>query len=70
MKGFDIMLLATSPSKKGIIKLINEFYFSENYYLDKDLKLKNDNLSEEKLKKINDTVKVEARLNGYYFMTK
>lgn len=70
MKGFDIMLIATSPSKEGIIKLINEFYFSENYYLDKNLKLKNDILSEEKLKKINNTVKVEARLSGYYFMTK
>ena len=64
------MLLATSPTKEGIIKLINEFYFSNNYYLDEDLKLKNDILSEEKLKKINNTVKVEARLSGYYFMTK
>ena len=64
------MLLATSPTKEGIVKLINEFYFSKNYYLDENLKLKNDVLSEEKLKKINNTVKVEARLNGYYFMTK
>ena len=70
MKGNDIMLLATSPSKEGIIKLINEFYFSNHYYLDENLKLKNDILSEEKLKKINNTVKVEERLSGYYFMTK
>ena len=65
------MLLATAPTKEGIIKLINEFYISKNYYLDENLKLKNDILSEEKLKKINNSVKVEARITGYYFfMTK
>lgn len=62
-------LMATSPTREGLQKLVNEFYFSTNYIINNDNKLDNINLSTEKLSKINDRVEIKNTLSGWYFYT-
>ena len=61
------MKLATSNTKKGLEKLINEFYCSQNYRIGEDNLLYNEKLSSERLEKVNNTVKVEQVLGGWLF---
>nr|DAI36211.1 MAG TPA: hypothetical protein [Caudoviricetes sp.] len=37
-------LLGSAPSKEALEKLINEYFFSKEYYIDESLKIKNDKL--------------------------
>lgn len=37
-------LLASAASKKDLESLINEYFFSKEYYIDESLKIKNDKL--------------------------
>lgn len=61
------MKIASSDTKLGLQSLINEFYFSESYVIREDNLLDNDRLSEEKLKRINNMVKVEQIQDRWVF---
>lgn len=37
-------LLGSASSKEALEKLINEYFFSKEYYIDESLKIKNDKL--------------------------
>lgn len=62
-----MMKLASSNTKLGLQELINEFYFSKNYVITEDNLLQNEQLSKEKLEKINRTVKIEKIRNRWVF---
>ena len=56
-------LIATSRTKQGLEKLINKFFYSNNWVLNKDLTLFNN-----KLNKGTDFYKVEFKNNRYRFL--
>ena len=56
-------LIATSKTRQGLEKLINEFFFSKHWILNKDLTLFNT-----KLNKGNEFYKVEFKNNRYRFL--
>jgi hypothetical protein len=60
-------LMATSPTKEGLQKLINEFYFSQNYIITNNNKLENSKLNGEKLKNINNKSEIKNTIKGWYY---
>ena len=51
-------VLASSNSKEGLEKLINEFYCSKNYKINDELLLENHLLSKKRMEKINSQVMI------------
>ena len=56
------MLICSAPTKENLVKLINEFYFSENYVITEDNKVYNT-----KLDKFIDGGIIEFKRNRYYY---
>ena len=56
------MLICSAPTKDNLIKLINEFYCSENYVITEDNKVYNT-----KLDRFIDNGIIEFKRNRYYY---
>ena len=56
------MLICSAPTKDNLIKLINEFYCSENYVIAEDNKVYNT-----KLDRFIDNGIIEFKRNRYYY---
>ena len=56
------MLICSAPTKDNLVKLINEFYCSENYVITEDNKVYNT-----KLDRFIDNGIIEFKRNRYYY---
>ena len=60
--GKRVILICSSPTKDNLVKLINEFYCSENYVITEDNKVYNT-----KLDRFIDNGIIEFKRNRYYY---
>ena len=60
--GKRVILICSAPTKDNLVKMINEFYCSENYVITEDNKVYNT-----KLDKFIDGGIIEFKRNRYYY---
>ena len=60
--GKRVILICSAPTKDNLVKMINEFYCSENYVITEDNKVYNT-----KLDKFIDNGIIEFKRNRYYY---
>lgn len=59
--------VCSAPNKETLEKLINEFYFSDNYKITDDNKLNNTRFTEDRVLDINNKTLIEFKKNRWSF---